>query len=46
LIGDDVIDGIRCRRTRVDLHRAGFNSIHVGRDAKIEIRLRAGDGRA
>jgi hypothetical protein len=39
LIGDDVIDG-------VDMHRAGFNSIHVGRDAKIEIRLRAGDGRA
>ena len=45
LVGDDIGDGVGCRRARVDLHRVHFGAVDVGDDAEVEVGLRAGDGR-
>jgi hypothetical protein len=41
LVGGDVL--IRRRCSRVDYDRAHFGSVDVGRDAEVEVGLRAGD---
>ena len=40
--GGDVGDGVGCHGARVDLHRVHLSAVDVGRDAEIEVGLRAG----
>ena len=43
MVGDDVVDRVGRYRAGVDLHGARFNAVDVGRDAEVEVGLRAGD---
>lgn len=43
MVGGDVVNGVGCRCTRVDLHGARLDAVDVGLDAEVEVGLRAGD---
>ncbi len=43
LVGGDVVDGVGCGFCCVDDDVAGERAVQIGRDAEVEVGLRAGD---